>query len=64
MFPMVSIARSQVIAEVARREKQTPEFVLDKFMVFWIDKMSSVFALEKKKLLAIALCSLLTCQSE
>jgi len=54
----------QVIAEVARREKQTPEFVLDKFMVFWIDKMSSVFALEKKKLLAIALCSLLTCQSD
>ncbi|XP_057379434.1 importin-11-like [Daphnia carinata] len=54
----------QVIAEVARREKQTPEFVLDKFMTLWIDKMSSVFALEKKKLLAIALASLLTCQSD
>ena len=33
-------------------------------MTLWIDKMSSVFALEKKKLLAIALASLLTCQSE
>lgn len=64
MLILVCVCYRKVIAEVARRQKQTPAYVLDRFMTLWIDKMSSVFALEKKKLLAIALVSLLTCQSE
>lgn len=53
----------QVVAEVARRIGETQEVVLKKMMDVWLDKMALVTQFERRKLLGLALASLLTAQS-
>ncbi|KDR15146.1 importin-11 [Zootermopsis nevadensis] len=54
---------SQVIAKVAQGIGETPEVVLNKMLDVWLDKMALVTQLERRKLLGLALASLLTAQS-
>lgn len=53
----------QVIAKVAQGIGETPEVVLNKMLDVWLDKMALVTQLERRKLLGLALASLLTAQS-
>ncbi|XP_069689548.1 importin-11 isoform X2 [Periplaneta americana] len=54
---------SQVIAKVAQNISETQETVLNKILDVWLDKMALVTQLERRKLLGLALASLLTAQS-
>jgi hypothetical protein len=53
----------QVVAEVAQGIGETQEVVLNKMLDVWLDKMALVTQLERRKLLGLALASLLTAQS-
>jgi hypothetical protein len=53
----------QVVAEVAQRIGETQEVVLNKMLDVWLDKMALVAHFERRKLLGLALASLLTAQS-
>jgi hypothetical protein len=52
-----------VIAKVAQGIGETQEVVLNKILDVWLDKMALVTQLERRKLLGLALASLLTAQS-
>nr|CAD7396049.1 unnamed protein product [Timema cristinae] len=54
---------SQVVSIVAQLEDSRAEIILDKILDVWLDKMPLVTQLERRKLLGIALTSLLTVQS-
>ncbi|PSN49429.1 Importin-11 [Blattella germanica] len=54
---------SQVVAKVAQAIGETQEAVLNKMLDVWLDKMALVTQLERRKLLGLALASLLTAQS-
>lgn len=56
-------AFSQVVSEVAKRIGETQEVVLNKMLDVWLDKMALVTQFERRKLLGLALASLLTAQS-
>jgi hypothetical protein len=53
----------QVVAKVAQGIGETQEVVLNKMLDVWLDKMALVTQLERRKLLGLALASLLTAQS-
>ena len=53
----------QVIIKVAQGLGETQEIVLNKILDVWLDKMALVTQLERRKLLGLALASLLTAQS-
>jgi hypothetical protein len=54
---------TQVIVKVAQELGETQENVLNKILDVWLDKMGLVTQLERRKLLGLALTSLLTSQS-
>jgi hypothetical protein len=54
---------TQVIVKVAQEVGETQETVLNKILDVWLDKMALVTQLERRKLLGLALTSLLTSQS-
>nr|CAD7589784.1 unnamed protein product [Timema genevievae] len=54
---------SQVVSIIAQLEDSRAEIILDKILDVWLDKMALVTQLERRKLLGIALTSLLTVQS-
>lgn len=54
---------TQVIVKVAQELGETQEIVLNKILDVWLDKMALVTQLERRKLLGLALTSLLTSQS-
>ncbi|XP_063215721.1 importin-11-like isoform X2 [Bacillus rossius redtenbacheri] len=56
-------AFSQVVQKVANLVGERQEVVLDKILDVWLDKMALVTQLERRKLLGLALASLLTAQS-
>ncbi|CAG2054934.1 unnamed protein product [Timema podura] len=53
----------RVVSIVAQLEDSRAEIILDKILDVWLDKMALVTQLERRKLLGIALTSLLTVQS-
>ncbi|XP_073979099.1 importin-11-like [Rhodnius prolixus] len=53
----------EVINKVSVNVNQSPDLVLNKIIDVWLDKMPLVSQLEKKKLLGLALSSLLTANS-
>jgi hypothetical protein len=53
----------QVVAEVAQRIGGRQEAVLKKMLDVWLDKMALVTQFERRKLLVLAIASLLTAQS-
>jgi hypothetical protein len=53
----------QVIVKVAQGLGETQEIVLNKIFDVWLDKMALVTQLERRKLLGLALASVLTAQS-
>ncbi|KAK9506660.1 hypothetical protein O3M35_008554 [Rhynocoris fuscipes] len=53
----------EIINKVSMNVNQSPDFVLNKIIDVWLDKMPLVTQLEKKKLLGLALTSLLTANS-
>jgi len=54
---------TQVVVKVAQELGETQEIVLNKILDVWLDKMALVTQLERRKLLGLALTSLLTSQS-
>lgn len=54
---------TQVIVKVAQEVGEPQETVLNKILDVWLDKMALVTQLERRKLLGLALTSLLTSQS-
>ncbi|XP_049837055.1 importin-11 isoform X1 [Schistocerca gregaria] len=54
---------SQAVTKVADSSRQSQETVLDKMLDVWLDKMALVTQLERRKLLGLALASLLTAGS-
>jgi len=52
-----------VVVKVAQELGETQEIVLNKILDVWLDKMALVTQLERRKLLGLALTSLLTSQS-
>ncbi|XP_066994048.1 importin-11 [Anabrus simplex] len=54
---------SQVVLKLAQQLSERQETVLNKVLDVWLDKMALVTQLERRKLLGLALASLLTAQS-
>ena len=54
---------AQVVVKVAQELGETQDVVLNKILDVWLDKMALVTQLERRKLLGLALTSLLTSQS-
>ena len=54
----------QVVFKVGQTIGESQEIVLEKMLDVWLDKMALVTQLERRKLLGLALASLLTAQSK